>query len=446
MNQLTRREWLRLSSAGVLGAGLSGWLPALAAETAADPKRKRSCILLWMDGGPSQIDTFDLKPGTANGGPFQEAASTVPGVKISEHLPKVAGFMQHMAVIRSMSTREGEHERATQLLHTGYLIPDRIQYPSLGALLGKELSTATTLLPSYVSIIPNLAGNAIAHDPGFLGPVHAPFLIFDAGATMRPQAGQGTPERILRVQNLEPPRSVAPEHLQSRVDLLREMEQRFVARHQGTAALGHQAAYERAVRLARTEARLAFNVEEETDSVRDAYGRSLFGQGCLLARRLVERGVPFVEVALGGLNGGALGWDTHTDNFESVKRLSQVLDPAWGSLMSDLKERGLLDSTLIVWMGEFGRTPGINGNRGRDHFPNAWSTVLAGGGIKGGQAIGRTSANGMAVEDRPVTVPDLLATICRALGIDPAKHNDSNVGRPIRIVDRSAKPIQEVIA
>jgi uncharacterized protein (DUF1501 family) len=198
-------------------------------------------------------------------------------------------------------------------------------------------------------------------------------------------------------------------------------------------------AYERAVRLMNTSAAKAFNLEEEPAALRDAYGRNLFGQGCLLARRLVERGVPFVEVTLGG-------WDTHGDNFNQVQRLSGILDPAWGTLMEDLKEHGLLDSTLIVWMGEFGRTPQINGGRGRDHYPNAWSTVLAGGGVKGGQAIGRTSPDGMTVQDRPVSVADLLATVCEALGIDPKKQNDSNVGRPIRIVEKSAQPIREVVA
>src|SRR5262249_53018469 len=158
-------------------------------------------------------------------------------------------------------------------------------------------------------------------------------------------------------------------------------------------------------------------------------------QGCLLARRLVERGVPFVEVTLGG-------WDTHDNNFNRVKGLCQALDPAWATLLADLRDRGLLDTTLVVWMGEFGRTPGINPRQGRDHYPNAWSVALGGGGIRGGQAVGRTSTDGLAVEDRPVAVPDLLATVCLALGLDPAKQNLSNVGRPIRLADPSAKPVR----
>jgi uncharacterized protein (DUF1501 family) len=191
----------------------------------------------------------------------------------------------------------------------------------------------------------------------------------------------------------------------------------------------------------------AFDLEDEPARLRDAYGRNAFGQGCLLARRLVERGVPFVEVTLSSVEGNqSFGWDTHFQNFESVKKLSAVLDAGWSALMDDLRSRGLLDSTLIVWMGEFGRTPKINANAGRDHFPAAWTTALAGGGLKGGQAFGRTSGDGTTVEDRPVSVPDFIATVCLALGIDPRTQNLSNVGRPIRIADPAARPIGEVLA
>jgi hypothetical protein len=191
----------------------------------------------------------------------------------------------------------------------------------------------------------------------------------------------------------------------------------------------------------------AFNLEEESDKVRDAYGRNRFGQGCLLARRLVERGVPFIEVTLAGVDGNqGLGWDTHADNFTGVRNLSNVLDPAWATLMSELEDRGLLDTTTIVWMGEFGRTPKINANGGRDHFPGAWSAVLAGGGIRGGQAIGKTSPDGTTVEERPVPVGDMLATICGALAIDASHQNISNVGRPIRVVDPKATPVKEALA
>jgi uncharacterized protein (DUF1501 family) len=196
----------------------------------------------------------------------------------------------------------------------------------------------------------------------------------------------------------------------------------------------------------RSAAAKAFELEEEPAAVRNAYGRTAFGQGCLLARRLVERGVPFVEVTLSAADGPAsVGWDTHQQNFEAVKRLSGVLDPAWAALMDDLRSRGLLDSTLIVWMGEFGRTPKINPQAGRDHFPAAWSTVLAGGGINGGQVIGSSGVDGMQANYRPVSVPDFLATVCKGLGVDPMGQNDSGIGRPIRIVDPKAKAIEEVL-
>ena len=193
-----------------------------------------------------------------------------------------------------------------------------------------------------------------------------------------------------------------------------------------------------------TSAGKAFDLDEEPAKLRDAYGRNRFGQGCLLARRLVERGVSFIEVSLGGDNG--IGWDTHSNNFEKVRDLSQVLDAGWATLMGDLKERGLLESTLIVWMGEFGRTPKVNGDQGRDHFPGAWTAVLGGGGIRGGQVIGKTSAGGETIEQRPVSVPDLLATVCLALGIDPTKSNQSNIGRPISVVDKAGRPLEEIVA
>jgi Protein of unknown function (DUF1501) len=444
--RISRRDWLKLAAAGVTGFSLSGWLGRLAADTAADPQRRRSCILLWMDGGPSTIDMWDLKPGHANGGPFQARETSVPGIRISEHLPKIGQHMEHMAIIRSMTTREGDHGRAAYFLRTGYMPAGEIQYPPIGALLAHELGAEDAVLPKFVSIAPDRGVNPAAYSPGFLGPQYAPLVVGDAGMVAG-QQGQNVYERALRVENLEAPHSVLPSHVDARIDLVAEMDRGFLQQHQGSAAaLNHQAAYDRAARLVRSAAGKAFDLDDEKDAVRDAYGRNLFGQGCLLARRLVERGVPFVEVTLGGVNGGVFGWDTHAQNFDIVQRLCGVLDTAWAALMEDLQQRGLLDTTLIVWMGEFGRTPQINPQRGRDHFPNAWSTVLAGGGIKGGQVIGATSPDGVSIKDRPVSVPDFLATICTALGVDPLKQNMSNVGRPIRIVDKTAQPIKEAVA
>ncbi len=443
---LSRRDWLRLSAAGVVGTSLSGWFDALAAGAADDPRRKRALILLWMPGGPSQTDTFDLKPGHANGGPFKEIATSAPGVKISEHFPKLAKFGDRMAVVRSMSTREGDHSRATFHLRTGYLPQGPIQYPSLGSLVAKELGDDDSALPPAVSIASYSAFSPGAYGPGFLGPKYAPLMVGEATLAQAMGQGQGAYDQALKVRDLETPKEVPPAHADARIDLLKDMETEFLRHHPDVSPQSHLAAYDRAVRLMRTSASKAFALEEEKAELRDRYGRNLFGQGCLLARRLVERGVPFVEVSLTGVQGGGLGWDTHADNFNNIQKLCEVLDPAWATLLDDLKTRGLLDTTLVVWMGEFGRTPKINNNKGRDHFPNAWSTVLAGGGIKGGQVVGKTSADGMTVEDRPVTVPDFIATVCSALGIDPTKQNQSNVGRPIRIADAGAKPIKEVLA
>jgi hypothetical protein len=443
---LSRRDWLRLSSAGVVGFSMSGWLEALAADAAKHPQRRRSCILLWMNGGPSQTDTFDLKPGHANGGPFKEIATSVPGVRISEHLPKVAKCMDQMVLVRSMRTKESDHGRASYLLRTGRVPSGPVQYPTLGSALSKELGNPEAELPNFVSIAPYRFLSPAAYGPGFLGPQYAPLVV---GENMGFGPQQQDYDQALKVEDLDLPGGVSAKQAATRVQLLDEMEQDFLSRRSGPAGLSHRTAYQRAVALMRSAAAKAFNLKEEPMSVRDGYGRNLFGQGCLLARRLVEHGVPFVEVTLSsapGVNNG-IGWDTHQDNFNIVQKLSQVLDQAWAMLMNDLRQRGLLDSTLIVWMGEFGRTPKIVRNQnGRDHWANSWTTVLAGGGLKRGGVIGKTSKDGMEVTERPVSVPDLLATVCQALGVDSMKQNASNVGRPIRIVEPTATPIKEIVA
>ena len=439
---LSRRDWFQLMAAGVAGFSSSGWLETLADDAATHPQRKRSCILLWMNGGPSQMDTFDLKPGHANGGPFQEIDTSVSGIRISEHLPRLANVMEHLVLVRSMSTREGDHGRATHLLRTGYLPQGPIRYPTIGSLVAKELGSEGSELPNFVSIAPFRFTNQAAYSPGFLGPQHGPLVVGENGFNPGPNGI----EQSLKVQDLVLPPEVNQAQAEARLEILGSLERDFLKRQTGPSTVSHRGAYERAVRMMRSPASRAFNIEDEPVTVRDAYGRTQFGQGCLLARRLVECGVPFVEVTLNGLQGQPVGWDTHQGNFPAVEQLSKVLDPAWATLVQDLKSRGLLDSTLIVWMGEFGRTPRINARQGRDHYPAAWSTVLAGGGIHGGQVIGRTSPDGGSVQDRPVSVPDFLATICLALGIDPMKQNMDDIGRPIRIVDKSAQPIREILA
>ncbi len=444
---LSRREWLRTIAAGSLGLSMSRWMPLLADDTATNPQRKRSVILLWMSGGPSQLDTFDLKPEHANGGEFKPIDTSVPGIQISEHLPQMAKLMEHTAVIRSMSTKEGDHTRATYLLRTGHRPGGPIKYPTMGSLLSKELASPEAELPNFISIAPYRFLSPAAFGPGFLGPQHAPMVVGADRPRQTNTEGENQYEESLRVANLASPEHIEIAQADTRLKLLADMERDFGAQRPEVAVNSHQSAYDQAVRLMRSESVKAFDLDQEPDALRDRYGRNQFGQGCLLARRLVERGVPFVELALNSVaNRQVFGWDTHQNNFTMVKQLSEVLDPGWATLLDDLKSRGMLDSTLVVWMGEFGRTPKINGNKGRDHFPAAWSTVLSGGGIRGGQFVGNTGEDGMKVTDRPVSVPDLLATVCKAVGIDPQSQNMSNVGRPIRIVDHEAKPITEVLA
>jgi hypothetical protein len=435
--RMSRRDLLRLSLTGAVGCSMSGWMEAIARAAIDDKNRQRSCILLWMNGGPSQMDTFDLKPGTRNGGSFKETATSVPGIKISEHLPKIAKWADQMAFVRSVTAKEGDHGRATFYVRSGYVPQGPIHFPTLGSLVAKELGRPDAQLPNFVSIAPNRVLSPASYTAGYLGSRYAPFIVGER-ATGANDA--------LEVEDLAPPTSIANQTVNSRLKLLDQLNSKFLSDHDDAPASSYKAAYERATDLMQSKLATAFKLEEESAEVRDAYGRNRFGQGCLLARRLVERGVPFVEVTLSGAEGQAAGWDTHADNFEQVRKLSEVLDPAWATLMKELRERGLLDSTLVVWMGEFGRTPTINANGGRDHYPQVSSSVLAGGGIRGGQVIGKSSADGTTIEERPVTVPDLLSTVCKALGIDPMNQNDSDIGRPIRVVDPAAKAIAEVLA
>jgi len=447
---LSRRDWLRLSSAGVVGYSLSGWLGAFADQAASDKQRKRACILLWMNGGPSQMDTFDLKPGTENGGPFKEIETSVPGIKISEHLPQIARHMGKMALVRSMSTREADHGRATYQMRTGHLPGGPVQYPTLGSLFSKEMGQPDAEIPNFVSVAPYRFFSPAAYGPGFLGPQYAPLVVGEGTQSLINipglQRNDSGYEDALKVKDVDLPPGVSAERVAARMRLLREAQDEFLEKRSALSSESQRAAYQRAVTLMSSKATKAFNLDEEPKGLRDRYGRNLFGQGCLLARRLVEQGVPFVEVSLASAPNTILGWDTHLNNFDSVKSLSGILDPAWATLMDDLQNRGLLDTTTIVWMGEFGRTPKINGNRGRDHWPNSWTAVLAGGGIKGGQVVGKTSADGMEVAERKVVVEDLLATVAGAVGVDISKQNNSNVGRPIRIVEPTAQPIKEVLA
>jgi len=417
---LSRRELLKLSAAGVAATSLSGWLPVLATHAAQTGVKHKSCIVLWMDGGPSHKDTFDLKPGTKDGGDFKPIATSAPGIQISEHLPKVAKWMHEAALIRSMSTGEGAHGRARYYLHTGYKEGvGGIVHPALGAIVSKEMGKPEFPMPNFVAVG---RGN---YGAGFLGAKHQPLVVGD------PRRG---------VENLRP--LVADGQFDSRVGLLEEMESAFHRDYKAGSGVDHRTTYQRAVTLMKSKEAKAFDLTLEPESVKSKYGTGAFSEGCLLARRLVEVGVPFVEVTLGG-------WDTHQDNFDRVKRLSGQIDTPMAALLGDLKERGLLQSTLVIWMGEFGRTPRINARGakpGRDHYPRAWSSVMFGGGIKAGQVIGETDKEGAVATKRPVSALDFLSTVCSVLGINYTKSNHTPNGRPIRIVDKGANPIKEVLA
>jgi uncharacterized protein (DUF1501 family) len=419
--KLSRRDFLRFSAAGAALASASGWFDVLAAHAAGTARKHKSCILLWMEGGPSQKDTFDMKPGTKDAGEFKPIATAVPGIQISEHFPKFAQQMKHAAILRSMSTPEGGHARAKYYMHTGYREGiGGLTYPSLGAIASAEVGDPDFPLPNFVSV-----GNN-AYGAGFLGARHQPLIVTD------PDRG---------VANLAPLDGMR--QFDKRVGLLEDLDADFARAKNAAVVNDHRTTYQRAVTLMRSKEAKAFDLSLEPAAAREAYGGSRFGDGCLLARRLVEAGVPFVEVFHGG-------WDTHANNFPQVKKLSQEVDPAMSALVYDLKERGLLDSTLVIWMGEFGRHPAItskNGNSaGRQHYPRAWTTVLVGGGIKGGQVIGKTDKEGAEIVDKPISGPDFLASVCKVLGIDYAKQNQTPVGRPIRIVEKGANPIQELFA
>jgi uncharacterized protein (DUF1501 family) len=418
--QFGRRDFLKLSAAGVLGGSASGWFNLLAQEAAraaATGTRHKACILLWMEGGPSQQHTFDLK----EGGDYRAIPTAVPGTHISEYLPQLAQQTKQLALLRGMSTGETVHSRARFLLHTGYRQIGSEAFPTLGSIAAAELGQPSFDLPNFVCIDAGTDGNngpgSYRPAPGYLGAQHAPLMITDLS--------QGIP-------NLQP--AVDASAFADQAALLEAAEKQFLERYGIPAAEAHRTSHLQAMRLMRSDQLKAFEIEREPKAVRDRYGPSKFGQSCLLARRLVQTGVPFVEVIL-------RGWDDHSDAAVHIKRRSAYVDPAMAGLIADLQERGLLETTLVIWMGEFGRSPG----GARNHFARAWTTVLAGAGLKTGQVIGRTDDKGAEVVDRPISVPDFMATVCSALGIDYKKRYESAGGRPVRIVDQGAKPIAELL-
>ena len=439
---LNRRNFLTATAAGV---SLNGWLGQLAAAAPVG-QRPKSCILLWMAGGPSHIDTFDPKPEAPADirGEFQAIDTSVSGIRISEHFPRFAKLMQHAAILRGMSTLESDHKLATYHLHTGYQNrAGAVSFPSLGALVAKELGQRDVALPNFITIG---RGPQEALTSGFFGPEQQPLTVNDPVRGLDFVEPAGPAEQFAR-----------------QVELLQGFDAAFHSLYQSAAAETHHSSIERAVRLMNSRQKEAFDLSKEPAGIREQYGPpataaarpapgvkisagerpGTFGQGCLMARRLVEAGVPFIEVVMGD----GVGWDTHRDNFPRVRALSQECDMAMGALVTDLKSRGLLDSTLVVWMGEFGRTPQCTGG-GRNHWSRAWSSVLIGGGIKGGQVVGKTDRDGAAVVERPISVPDFLATVCTILGVDyKRKNRPPGVPRPISLVDttREIKLLTELL-
>jgi uncharacterized protein (DUF1501 family) len=378
-------------------------------------RNKKSAILLWMSGGPSTMDIWDLKPGAPTGGPFRPI-STAGDVQICEHMPLTAKVMDKLSIIRSMSTREADHNRGRYYMHTGYVPNPNIEHPSYGAVLAHELidQRADLEIPPFVSV----GGGSVG--PGFLGMAWAPFVVNSNG----------------QIRNLD---VKADDRLAQRMYTLDLIEKGFIAQNRGSAAEDHMKILKKTLNLLTSAQMEAFKVNKEPKEVLDAYGTDGFARGCLMARRLVEAGVPFVEVDLGG-------WDNHANIFTTLQNQKlPVLDKAISSLVTDLDQRGLLQDTAIIWMGEFSRTPRINGTTGRDHWARSWSVVVGGGGLKGGIAVGKTSSDGMSVETEPYTSQDVMATVCKTLGISLETTFTSRSGRPMKIAN-GGKIIKELFA
>src|SRR5262245_8153915 len=379
-------------------------------------KNHKSAILLWMSGGPSTMDIWDLKPGTSTGGPFKPI-STAGDVQICEHMPMTAKVMDKLSIVRSMSTREADHMRGRYYMHTGYVPNPNIEHPSYGAVVAHELSKEDSGLqiPPFISV----GGGSVG--PGFLGMAYAPFSVSSNG----------------QVRNLE--MGIEEGRLYQRMKALEMIETSFISQNRGSAADDHMKVLKKTVNLMTSSQMDAFKVAKEKKEVQDRYGTDGFARGCLMARRLVEAGVPFVEVDYGG-------WDNHQNIFTTLQNTKlPVIDKAISALVEDLNQRGLLADTAIIWMGEFSRTPRINGNTGRDHWARSWSVVVGGAGMKTGIAVGKTSADGTTVETEPYTSQDVMATVCKALGISLETTFTSKSGRPMKIAN-GGKVIKELFA
>lgn len=403
---MNRRHFMsHLAGASALAASASMLTRTVKANAEQLVKNQKAAILLWMGGGPSSIDIWDLKPGSTNGGPFRPIA-TNGDLQICEHMPLMAQQMDKMSLVRSMSTREADHMRGRYYMHTGFIPNPNITHPSYGSVVAHELGAERNLeIPSFVSV-----GGA-SEGPGFLGMAYAPFSVDSTG----------------RVRNLD--MGIPVNRMTQRTMALKMMEDKFIKQNRGSAALEHAKVIDKTLNLMTSRQMEAFNVQSEKQNVRERYGETNFGRGCLLARRLVQAGVPFVEVNFGG-------WDNHQNIFDTLQnqRLPQ-LDQGMSALIEDLSASGMLENTAVICMGEFGRTPRINGNTGRDHWARSWSVAVGGAGMNSGIAIGETNEDGTKVVGQSWTAQDLMATVCKALDIDMTKKFMAGNGRPMKIAN-----------
>jgi hypothetical protein len=392
--------------------------PALAGEM---KKQQKRCILLWLAGGSSQLETWDPKPGAPTGGPFRAIPTSVPGIHISELMPQMAKRMKHTCIVRSLNTRIGDHGGGAQLMMRGRRDEPNLKYPDLGGVLARELGRTDSQVPDYVSFYFATEGRGMTPGTaGFLGSRYAPMELYTSMI----------PENIRRPDGIND-----VDHKQR--GELRDLLSKQFAQGRSSSSLGsHGEAYQRVRGLMASEK--LFDVGQEPPKIRDMYGPTLFGEQVLAARRLIEAGVPFVRV-------GRAWWDSHGQNFETHQEMVPELDHVMAALLDDLEQRGLLEHTLVLTLAEFGRTPSINPSLGRDHFATAWSATLSGCGVKGGSVYGKTDAKGERVVEGEVGAAELFATIYRALGINPQK-NYYVGSRPVPLTEPGTKPIKAVLA
>ncbi|MEM7202863.1 MAG: DUF1501 domain-containing protein [Planctomycetota bacterium] len=418
-DDLTRRDFVAASAWRLLGLAACPSLARIA--TAQDPVRNpavtrrpalaRRVIYLYMSGGMSQLDTFDPKPGAETQGPTEAIRTSADDVLIAANFRAMAPLMDRVAVLSAMTSTQGAHEQGRYFLHTSYALRGTIRHPSLGAWLSHMAGSINGALPPHVAI----AGDIYSASGGFLHSRHFPLPIGD------PEAG---------LQHGRLPRDVPQGTFHRRLSRLQQMNDAFEDRYRDRAMQSYGEMYDQAIKLMGSQDLAAFDLAKEPDWIRDAYGRDEFGQGCLLARRLIEHDVRFVEVVSGG-------WDTHNDNFDELDEKAPQLDRSLAALLADLEARGLLEDTLVVLATEFGRTPDIVTERmGRNHFPKAFTCLLAGAGVRGGQRYGKTDATGREILENPVSIPDFNATIAWALGLPLDHVETSPSGRPFHVADK----------